>query len=284
MDLNSVWIRKSLEYHGLPLKSTWDGERGEAGLQCLGLTTVDYSTYRNRSKRFGGLAERRVRSKLHQFIAKNAPALFDNSLLDSVSSSTPNVNLLDRGPFDHSLLPTVYNAPPFECFLEGLGPIRRDRVYETIRVGDLLYVRNSRLLCIEGHLNYCIADLQVRVAFPTDFAPHKVQGPPYTCFEVESVDRRYNYIQVKFHKDRQPKKLPEFYTLFEKAQFRSYQEYFDRSEEFKKNHNCANLLYPELDLDIEENYSNMASARGRYPPQEYAEDIRQKQASKLAFR
>lgn len=120
--MNSHWIQKSLEYHGLPLKSIWDGERGEQDLIRLGLNTnIDYTTYRNRCKNLG-LAERRVRHRLHQFIAKNAPALFDQRLVDPVSSTT----VIQAARKD---LPVIDNAPPYECFLEGQSHPRVERIF-----------------------------------------------------------------------------------------------------------------------------------------------------------
>lgn len=130
-----------------------------------------------------------------------------------------------------------------------------------------------------------MADTQLKWTFPAPETPlaNFCQGKqPWLCFGVESLDRKYNQICLKVHKD-QPKDLPEFYTTFEAHKFKNYQQFFDSSVEFR-NPNCADLIYQELDLDITEHYTNMANARGRYPPQEYADEIRQKQASKLAFR
>ena len=120
--MNSYWIAKSLEYNGLPLKSLWDAERGEAELPELGITSIDYTTYRNRTRNLD-FSERRVRHKLHQFIAKNATALFDQNLVESVSSTT-SIRLLDH----KEELPVVYKAPPYECFLEGQHDLRLNRV------------------------------------------------------------------------------------------------------------------------------------------------------------
>lgn len=92
---------------------------------------------------------------------------------------------------------------------------------------------------------------------------------------------KYNRIICKVLKE--VRDYPEFFKEFNSGKLTSYKDYFDRSEDFK-NPYCADLLYQDLGLDPNEHYTNMANARGRYPPQEYADDIRQKQASKLAFR
>lgn len=140
--MNSNWIQKSLEYHGLPLKSIWDGERGDQELVNLGLTRIDYTTYRKRTQN-QDTAERRVRFKLHSFIAKNAPALFDNNLLreSDVSSTTIEVNT--NRTLEH--IPSLFKAPPFECFLSPLEPGRRERIYS---------VRKQMVEKVKANFNY----------------------------------------------------------------------------------------------------------------------------------
>lgn len=130
--MNSYWIQKSLEFHGLPLKSIWDGERGDEDLVQLGLTNIDYTTYRHRSKNLG-FAERGVRLKLHQFIAKNASTLFDQLLVDSVSSSCVDL-LTQRQPRED--FPVINKAPPFECFLPHLPIQRCERVFNVSGNGN----------------------------------------------------------------------------------------------------------------------------------------------------
>lgn len=129
MDLNSQWIRQSLEYHGLPLKSIWDGERGEEELTNLGLTKIDYTTYRQRTKNFGPLEERRFRVKLQKFIVKNAATLFDSKQVDSVVSSTTTNGEEDPSAVDLKKLPVIAKAPPFEYFL-GSNPLCERRVHQ----------------------------------------------------------------------------------------------------------------------------------------------------------
>lgn len=141
--MNSYWIREALEYHGIPLKSVWDGERGEQDLVALGLTQLDYSTYRNRSKglRF---TDRATRLKLHQFIAKNATVLFDQNLVDSVSSTNTTIDCTD--PLSRGNIPVLDKAPPFECFLAGLGSDRSERVLN-VRTPAQYLPCNHLILC-----------------------------------------------------------------------------------------------------------------------------------------
>lgn len=143
--MNRHWIEKSLEYHGLPLKTAWDGERGDQELASLNLSSIDYSTYRTRSKNFGGLAERRVRNKLHAFIVKNAPALFDPAAVDCAPPT--NIELSHR-PTDLTHLPVIQKAPPFECFLLGQGILRCDRVCEVCVCVCVAKAKHSLLILI----------------------------------------------------------------------------------------------------------------------------------------
>ena len=113
----------------------------------------------------------------------------------------------------------------------------------------------------------------------------RVPGVPFDesiCNEVAHVERPSGRLFLRPTEDPR-RKPPTFFKLFEEQKFKSYDAYFNQSEDFSYPY-CTDPLYPELDLDIDEYYTNMANARGRYPPQEYADDIRQKQASKLAFR
>jgi hypothetical protein len=66
-------------------------------------------------------------------------------------------------------------------------------------------------------------------------------------------------------------------------QAKSYNDILRGTEAFR-NPAIVENLYVEGGLRPNENYSLMASAKGKYPQDEYAKDLRQLQASKLAFR
>lgn len=136
-----------------------------------------------------------------------------------------------------------------------------------------------RAICIEGrHQNFYLQNYRVRLNIPNT----KGRSNPVLSSTVASVDREYEHV-IYLPLEDTAGELPAFFKLGLAKGFKSYQEYFDQSAEFSSPH-CEQLLYAPLDLDRTEYYTNMANARGRYPPQEYADDIRQKQASKLAFR
>lgn len=126
--MNSHWIQKSLDYHGLPLKSVWDSERGDE-LSRLGLQNIDYSLYRARQKSLS-TNSRGFRLKLHQFIAKNASVLFGPQSEDQVSSTGEDVD----SPVDKVsakwLADYKESLPPLEYFLKGLEPERFDRLFQ----------------------------------------------------------------------------------------------------------------------------------------------------------
>lgn len=85
--LDNFWIAKAIGYHGLPLKSAWEGERGDGDLARLGVTKIDFSVYQSRQRSLN-LQDRQKRCQLHRFIVRKAGLLFDRSLGDDISSST----------------------------------------------------------------------------------------------------------------------------------------------------------------------------------------------------
>ena len=66
-------------------------------------------------------------------------------------------------------------------------------------------------------------------------------------------------------------------------QAKTYNEILRDTEAFR-NPAIVENLYIEGGLKPGENYSLMSSSKGKYAPDEYAKDLRQLQASKLAFR
>lgn len=140
-----------------------------------------------------------------------------------------------------------------------------------------LHAKTRYPFCIVGRCHYYVRDINIK-----PYIPVPTSALAITCHEIESVDRQFHKLILKWI-EPQPNDYPEFVKLYESLKFKSYQDYFDQSTDFSLPY-CDHLLYDEVGLEIAEKYTNMANAKGRYPPQEYAEDIRQKQASKLAFR
>lgn len=68
-----------------------------------------------------------------------------------------------------------------------------------------------------------------------------------------------------------------------RSQNRSYNDILSESESLK-NPAIVENLFIESGLHPQSQYSFMSSSKGTFPQDEYAKDLRQLQASKLAFR
>lgn len=85
--LDAALVTQSINYHGQQLQKTWEGERGEDDLPKLGVGALDFAIYLSRHKHLT-FQDRGKRLKLHQFIAREANALFDPSVMEDVPSSS----------------------------------------------------------------------------------------------------------------------------------------------------------------------------------------------------
>lgn len=104
--LSASLVAKSLNFHGQPLFSVWQGERGDNDLMRIGLINPDFSLYQARQKNLA-FQDRAKRLKLHQFISKKANALFDANLQEEVP---PNSNFQNDGSYA--------KMPPYEVFID----------------------------------------------------------------------------------------------------------------------------------------------------------------------
>lgn len=95
--LDPTLVTQCLNFHGQQLQKIWESERGESELSKIGVGQLDYATYQARQKHLM-FQDRGKRLILHQFIAKEANALFDasNNVTETSTQSTstvePNVN------------------------------------------------------------------------------------------------------------------------------------------------------------------------------------------------
>lgn len=80
--MNVDLVARAISYHGLPLQKMWESERGNLDLVHIGISYPDYSMYQARQK-YLTFQDRAKRLKLHQFIAKKAPELYDSKLVDA---------------------------------------------------------------------------------------------------------------------------------------------------------------------------------------------------------
>lgn len=84
-------VSKSLNFHGQQLQKMWEGERGDNDIPKIGVSQLDFAAYQSRQKHLS-FQDRGKRVMLHQFIAKEAPSLFDGSLLVETPPSTTVVD------------------------------------------------------------------------------------------------------------------------------------------------------------------------------------------------
>lgn len=93
--LDPTLVTQCLNFHGQQLQKIWESERGENELAKIGVGQLDYAAYQARQKHLM-FQDRGKRLILHQFIAKEANALFDasNKVPDTSTQSAgePNVN------------------------------------------------------------------------------------------------------------------------------------------------------------------------------------------------
>lgn len=85
--LDASLVAQSINYHGHQLQKTWEAERGEDDLAKIGVGPLDFAVYQSRHKHLT-FQDRGKRLKLHQFIAKEAGILFDNSVMEEMPSSS----------------------------------------------------------------------------------------------------------------------------------------------------------------------------------------------------
>lgn len=85
--LDASLVAQSINYHGQQMQKIWDSERGEDDLAKIGVGGLDYAVYQARHKHLT-FQDRGKRVKLHQYIVKEASALFDTSIMDETPSSS----------------------------------------------------------------------------------------------------------------------------------------------------------------------------------------------------
>lgn len=85
--LDASLVAQSLNYHGQQMQKIWESEKGEDDLTKIGVGGLDFAVYQARHKHLT-FQDRGKRVKLHQFIVKEANALFDSSIMDETPSSS----------------------------------------------------------------------------------------------------------------------------------------------------------------------------------------------------
>ncbi|CAH0726464.1 unnamed protein product, partial [Brenthis ino] len=307
--LDASLVAQSINYHGQQLQKAWEGERGEEDLAKIGVGPLDFAVYQSRHKHLT-FQDRGKRLNLHQFIAKEANALFDASLLEETPSSsslgadatTPEDNL-------YALM------PPFETFLNVDKSARLRHFFDNVKTGELIIgaVINRtasgmmlKVLCTAAPTPRYVADINVKAFLPVaniipavdkkNVSRNYLMNDTVCCEVIEVIPDTDKMVcgmkGVTRGPDDPPPKPPlgllstdDFPLVYKKTmemKGESYEAILEKSPGFN-NPNCVQYL-SEL-LGISNMYcTNFSTLRGGFSTSEYADELRQAQASKWAFR
>ncbi|KAJ0181651.1 hypothetical protein K1T71_002373 [Dendrolimus kikuchii] len=307
--LDASLVTQSINYHGQQLQKTWEGERGEEDLAKIGVGTLDFAVYQSRHKHLT-FQDRSKRLKLHQFIAKEASALFDASLMEEAPSSS-SLGTDSSAPEDN-----LYALmPPFETFLNVDKSARLRHFFDNVKTGELIIgaVINRttsgmmlKVLCTAGPTSRYVADINVKAFLPvTNIIPamdkknvsrNYLMNDTVCCEVIEVIPDTDKMVcgmkGVTRGADDPPPKPPlgllstdDFPILYKKTvdmKGESYEAILEKSPGFN-NPNCVQYLSEMLGI-ANMHCTNFATLRGGFAASEYADELRQAQASKWAFR
>uniref|UniRef100_A0A1L8DCD4 Putative tpr repeat-containing protein n=1 Tax=Nyssomyia neivai TaxID=330878 RepID=A0A1L8DCD4_9DIPT len=303
--LSGQLVEQSLNYHGMPLLKIWEGERGDSDLDKLGIQNPTFSVYQARQKNLT-FQDRAKRLKLHQFMSKNATQLFNEKLME-----TNSVIVIDD---DEQKKDTFAQMPLLEALLPADKTGRTRHFYSCIQRGDLIFgtIMNKstpgyiiKVSCSLGSQNRYVHDLAIKAYVPysntTTSGDKKtanrslLQGN-FVCCEVQEVtpeteklvcemkgrtctigDKEYTTGLVT------SESFPDFYKITSDKKNLAFDEILETLPSFK-NPYSDEYLFESVGQSQREHYSIMSNLRGRFPQQEYSNELRQVQASKWAFR
>ncbi|XP_021205683.2 tetratricopeptide repeat protein 14 homolog isoform X4 [Bombyx mandarina] len=307
--LDASLVAQSINYHGQQLQKTWESERGEDDLAKIGVGALDFAVYQSRHKHLT-FQDRSKRLKLHQFIAKEAGALFDSSLLeDTPSSSTNGTETLVPEDNLYALM------PPFETFLNVDKTARLRHFFDNVKTGELIIgaVINRtasgmmlKVLCTAGPTSRYVADINVKAFLPVgniiqavdkkNVSRNYLMNDTVCCEVIEVIPDTDKMVcgmkGVTRGPDDPPPKPPlgllstdDFPLIYKKTmdmKGENYEAILEKSPGFN-NPNCIQFLSEHLGI-ANMHCTNFSYLRGRFASSEYADELRQAQASKWAFR
>ncbi|CAH1645107.1 unnamed protein product [Spodoptera littoralis] len=307
--LDASLVTQSINYHGQQLQKTWEAERGEDDLSKIGVGGLDFAVYQSRHKHLT-FQDRGKRLKLHQFIAKEANALFDTSIMEETPSSS---SLGTDAPVPEDNLYAL--MPPFETFLSVDKLARLRHFFDNVKTGELIIgaVINRttsgmmlKVLCTAGPTSRYVADINVKAFLPvTNIIPavdkknvsrNYLMNDTVCCEVIEVIPDTDKMVcgmkGVTRGPDDPPPKPPlgllttdDFPLIYKKTvdmKGESYEAILEKSPGFN-NPNCVQYLSELLGIS-NMHCTNFPSLRGGFVPTEYADELRQAQASKWAFR
>ncbi|KPJ11888.1 Tetratricopeptide repeat protein 14-like [Papilio machaon] len=266
--LDASLVAQSINYHGQQLQKTWESERGEDDLSKIGVGGLDFAVYQSRHKHLT-FQDRSKRLKLHQFIAKEANALFDASLLEEAPSSS-SLGIDSTTPEDN-----MYALmPPFETFLNVDKSARLRHFFEAfLPVANIIPAVDKKNVSRNYLMNDTVCCEVIEVIPDTDKMVCGMKGvtrgpedpPPKPPLGLLSTDD-----------------FPLIYKKTLEMKGENYEAILEKSPGFN-NPNCVQYLSELLGI-ANMHCTNFASLRGGFQTSEYADELRQAQASKWAFR
>ncbi|XP_032454896.1 tetratricopeptide repeat protein 14 homolog isoform X6 [Nasonia vitripennis] len=301
--MDSHLIAQALNYHGQQLQKVWESERNESELLMLNLKEPSFEIYQQRQKTLS-FSDRGKRLKLQQFIAKKADTLYDKSNL--IRTADPIKQELGDEEFYATM-------PGLDSFVAMEKSQRIRNFLESLLVGDVIFAQVMgksaaglllKVLCNCSDFPRVVSDLGVKALILNTATVPAVDKKGVTrgymandlvCVVVGEVnveaERVVAVMNVPAREGQAPhppmglvhaEDLPDAYKKAMDNKGQSYETIMENSSGFN---NPNNIKYLSDLLGLGQlNYSNMVGLRERFPPNEYASELRQAQASKWAFR
>ncbi|KAJ8683624.1 hypothetical protein QAD02_019416 [Eretmocerus hayati] len=301
--MDSRLIVQALNYHGQQLQKVWESERNESELAILNLKEPNFEIYQQRQKTLS-FSDRGKRLKLQQFLAKKADALYDKTNL-----------LRTADPIKQELGDEEYYAtmPGLDSFVAMEKSQRIRNFLESLLVGDVIFAQVMgksaaglllKVLCNCSDFPRVVSDLGVKALILNTATVPAIDKKGVTrgymandlvCVVVGEVnveaERVVAVMNVPAREGQAPhpamglvhvEDLPDAYKKAMDNKGQSYETIMENSSGFN---NPNNIKYLNDLMGLGQmNYSNMVGLRERFPPNEYATELRQAQASKWAFR
>uniref|UniRef100_V5GI62 Tetratricopeptide repeat protein n=1 Tax=Anoplophora glabripennis TaxID=217634 RepID=V5GI62_ANOGL len=303
--INSQLLTKSLNFHGQQLQKLWESEFGENDLVRRNIKDLNFHVYGQRQKNLS-FQDRGKRLKFQQFLIKKSNSIFS---LESIS--------VKHAFQENTITEDMYAImPPFETYTNADKQKRLLFFTKNVRVGDLILgtivsKQQSgmmlKVLCTTGigaTVRYA-ADINIKAFCPVaNIIPavdkkgvsRSYMMNDYVCCEVLEViadtDKVVCGMKGLTRKPGDPEHRPalglistdDFPLVYKKAldhKNESYDSVLEKSVGFN---NPNNIQFLSELMDINKHNSFMSGLQGRFPENEYANELRQVQASKWAYR
>ncbi|EFA03920.2 tetratricopeptide repeat protein 14 homolog isoform X2 [Tribolium castaneum] len=303
--LNTNLLSQSLNFNGQQMQKLWEAEYGENDLHRRNVKDVNFQVYSERQKHLS-FQDRGKRLKLQQFVVKKANMLFATEASDFEYKP-------DEGPVSED---TYAIMPPFETFLNVDKQQRLKYFFKSVKVGDLIIgtiVSKTqsgmmlKVLCTAGpgpNIIYA-ADINVKAFCPVANIIPAVDKKGITrsymmndsvcCEVIEKIpdsDKMVCCMKGTPRKPNDPERRPplglisadDFPLAYKKALDHKNENYDTVLEKSIGFNNPNNISYLAGVVGIKDHCTLMKGLKGRFAENEYANELRQVQASKWAYR